>query len=145
LGGDLSKAQGIQEIRAELKAEKKFHSTMKNLEMQTIEANSGKLVILKEKKILENFNSQLKEELQKKDEALGEMKRRFEEQFKEASARFNEEYEEVYDQMNAVKTELEKYREYKIKFEFIEKDYKGTRFMFYAILLFNEFNIILIF
>ena len=123
---DNEDTQGISDIRAELKAEKKFHSTLKDLEMKTIEADTEKLSILKEKKILEKNISKLKQEIEFKDEQISDLNKKYEVQFKDASNRFSEEFNDLNLKIEFLKEEVEKYREYKIKFEFIEKDYKGN-------------------
>jgi hypothetical protein len=118
-------AKGLNEIRAELKAEKKFHSTMKNLEIKTIEADTAKLSILKDKKMLESTVKQLKQDLEVKDEEIQLMKQNFDKKFKDSSKRFEMEFDELHKKIKNLKEELESQRHYKIKYEFIEKDHKG--------------------
>lgn len=114
---------------------------MKNLEMQTIEANSAKLNMLKEKKQLERSINQLKEEVKMKDSEIDKMSLNYEAQFKDISNRFSEEFDEINEKMARVKQELEKYREYKIKYEFMEKDHKGQSINpFWVKKLFQKIN-----
>ena len=55
-----------------------------------------------------------------KDNALN---KKYELQFKDASNRFTEEFDDLNSKIDFLKDEVERYREYKLKFEFIEKDF----------------------
>lgn len=118
--------QPLAQLRADLRAEKKFNSTIKGLQIKTIEADTAKLSLLKQKSVLDQKVKELRQELERREAEARQTQKQARQQLDEAARRFEAEFEDLHSRIERVRDELEKHRQYKIKFEFVEKDHKGS-------------------
>lgn len=115
----------LTEIQADFKAEKKFRSTLKELELKAIESETAKNEAQQRLRQLEGKIREYKEQLGEVNDVLGEVRKKAQRQLEGAMKRFREEFDGVEKKNRVLKEQVEKAREYRLKYDFINKDYQG--------------------
>ena len=122
----------LVDLQADFRAEKRFRSTLKELEIKAIESDTAKHEAQQRMKGLEGQLKQYKQQLGHVSGVLGEVRKKAQRQVEKAMERFKEEFEGVNRKNRSLKEQVQKAREYQLKYDFINKDYQGKVFSFYV-------------
>lgn len=116
----------ITKLKVELELEKKYKTSMKDLEMKVIENQNEKNQLKIKNNNLNQKIEKLKNELKNLEYENDEIIKDNQKDIEEAKREFEKQFNEFNSQIRNLKEEKEKGREYQIKLEYLTKDYEST-------------------
>ena len=119
----------LEDVKAELKMEQKYRSALKALEMKVVEHQSENNTLASKTYQLKLRETQLENLIATLESKIKLLREKQNEEIKKAGKIFQNEFKQMDEKIQELKNEVEQGREFKIKFEFLNKDYQGKQIL----------------